>query len=139
MAVDYFSISWTKQYVYIFAPFGTLSMVLRKIVENEVEALVVAPLWTTQSWWPQVAHLIVDFPIRLPPTSKILYQPNNPERTRPLHELKLGTFLVSAKFCKAEEFRESLLTSSFKHGDNLQRNNMNVTLESGSSFMFLGN
>ena len=63
VAVDAFSISWTKQYVYIFAPFSSLSMALRKIMEVEVEALVVAPLWTTQSWWPQLAHLIVDFPI----------------------------------------------------------------------------
>ena len=107
MAVDAFSTSWTKQYVYIFAPLSTLSMVLRKIVEDEAEALVVAPLWTTQSWWPQLAHLIVDFPIRLSPTSKILYQPNNPERTHPLQKLKLGAFRVSGKFCKAEKFRES--------------------------------
>ena len=38
MAEDTVLISWTKQYVYIFAPFGTLSMVLRKIVEDEAEA-----------------------------------------------------------------------------------------------------
>ena len=38
MVVDAFSISWTKQYVYIFAPFNTLSMVLWKIVEEEAEA-----------------------------------------------------------------------------------------------------
>ena len=42
MAVDAFSISWTKQYVYIFAPFSTLSMVLRKIVEDEAKALILA-------------------------------------------------------------------------------------------------
>ena len=54
MAVDTFSISWTKQYVYIFAPFSTFSMVLQKIVEDKTEALVVAPLWTTRSWWPQL-------------------------------------------------------------------------------------
>ena len=74
MAVNAFSISWTKHYVYIFAPFSTLSMVLLKIVEDVAEALVVAPFWTTQSWLPQLAHLIVDFPIKLPPTCKILYQ-----------------------------------------------------------------
>ena len=45
-----------------------------KIVEDEAEALVVAPLWTIQSWWPQLAHLIVDFYRKLPPTRKILYQ-----------------------------------------------------------------
>ena len=49
IGVDVFSISWTKQYVYICAPTSTLSMVLRKIVEDKAETLVVAPLWTTQS------------------------------------------------------------------------------------------
>ena len=114
-------------------------MILRKIVEDEAEASVVAPLWTTQSRWPQLANLIVDFPIKLPTISKILYQPSIPKRTHLLQKLKLGAFRVSGKLCKAEEFRECLPTSSFKHGDNLQRNNMNATLESGSGFRFLGN
>ena len=100
MAVDAFLISRTKQYVYIFAPFSTISMVSRKIVEDEAEALIVAPLWTTQSLWPQLAHLIVDYPIKLSPTRKILYQPNNPEKTHPLQKLKLGAFRVSGKFAR---------------------------------------
>ena len=45
-------------------------------MEEEVDVLVVALLWITQSWWPQLAHLIIDFSIKLPPTRKILYQPN---------------------------------------------------------------
>ena len=61
-----------------------------------------------------------------------------PERTRPLQKLKLGAFRVSGKLCKAEEFRESLWTSSSKHVDYLLRNNMKATLESGSSFQVLG-
>ena len=52
-AMDAFSISWTsKQYVYIFALFSNLRMVLQKIVEDKMESLVVAPLLITQSWWP---------------------------------------------------------------------------------------
>ena len=47
VAVDAFSIYWTKQSVYSFVPFSTLSMVLLKIVEDEAEAVVVAPLRTT--------------------------------------------------------------------------------------------
>ena len=61
MVVDALSISWVKPYVYIFALYITLSMVIWKIVEDETEALVVDPLWITQSWWPQQAHLIVDW------------------------------------------------------------------------------
>ena len=79
MVVDASSISWTKQYIDIFAPFSTLSMVLWKIVEDDAEILVIAHLWTTQNWWPQLAHLIVDFPIKLPPSRKILYQSIHPE------------------------------------------------------------
>ena len=113
-------------------------MVLWKIAEDEAEALLVASLWITQNWWPQLAHQIVDFPIKLLPTRKILYQPNYPERTHPFQKLRLWVFHVSGKFNKAEEFTESLSTSIFKHGDNLQRNNMSATLESGSIFQVFG-
>ena len=67
MTVDAFSIAWTKQYVYIFAPFSTICVVLRKIVEDEAEALVVARLWTKVSngakirnRYNQVPHLTQD-------------------------------------------------------------------------------
>ena len=85
--------------------------------------------------WPQLAHLIMDFPIKLPPSHKILYQPENPERTHPKQKMRLGEFRLSGK---AEEFRESLPTSPFKPGDNLQSGNMSATLESGSSLYVLG-
>ena len=80
----------------------------------------------------------MDFPIKLPPTRKILYQSNNQERMHLLQKLRLGAFQVSVKFYKAEEFTESLSTSIFKYRDNLQRNNMSATLESGSSFQVIG-
>ena len=44
-AVDAFSVSWSDHFIYIFAPFSTLNMVLRKIVEDETKALVIASLW----------------------------------------------------------------------------------------------
>ena len=137
-AVDAFSISWNNCYVYIFAPFSTLNVVFRKIVEDETEALVIAPLWNTQSWWPQLAQLLVDFPIKLPPAQKILYQPNNPDRVHPLQKLRLGVFRLSGKFYKTEEFRANLPNSSYKHGDNLLKNSMSATSINGSSFQILG-
>ena len=61
MAVDAFSISWTKQYVYIFAPFSTLSIVFRKIVEDEAEALVVVSKGAKiRNRYNQVPHLTQD-------------------------------------------------------------------------------
>lgn len=138
VAIDAFSTSWANKYVYIFAPFSTLNMVLRKIVEEEVEAIVVAPLWNTQSWWPQLAHLLVDHPVMLPPAHKILYQPNNPTKIHPLRKMTLGAFRLSGKVYKAEEFRESLQSSSSSLGDDPLKSSMNATLTSGSSFQILG-
>ena len=106
-------------------------------MEDKAEAFVVAPLWTIQSWLPQLAHMIVDLCIKLPPTRKILYQPNNQERTHTLQILKL-VYCASGKFGMPEEFKESQLTSSLKLGDTLKRINMNATLESGSSVLVLG-
>ena len=62
-------------------------------MEDQGEAVVVASLWITQSWWLQLAHLIVYSPIKFSPTRKILYQPNNPLRAHPLQKLWLGAFL----------------------------------------------
>ena len=84
VAGDAFSISWSNHFVYIFAPFSTLNIVLREIVEDETGALAIAPLWITQSWWPQLEHLIVDYQVRLPSARTILYQPNNPTKIHPL-------------------------------------------------------
>ena len=46
-----------------------------------------------------------------------------PRKNSPTTETEAQEFRLSGKFCKAEEFKESLLTTSFKHGDNQQRNN----------------
>ena len=34
-----------------------------------------SPIMKSQSWWPQLAHLSMDFPIKFPPACKLLYQP----------------------------------------------------------------
>ncbi len=69
VAVDAFSISWSNMTSYIFAPFSTLGMVLRKIVEDTADAVVVAPIWTTQTWWPSLLALLHDRPRILPDPS----------------------------------------------------------------------
>ena len=52
-AVDAFSISWTNLKTYIFCPFG----VLCKIERDNAEAILVAPIWPTQTWFPKLLHL----------------------------------------------------------------------------------
>lgn len=49
---DAFTFAWTDMYVYCFPPFRILPRVIRKIQADRANALVVAPLWTGQPWFP---------------------------------------------------------------------------------------
>ena len=49
--IDVMSISWENQFVYSFPPFSMIWPVLNKISLESIKALVIAPLWPTQSWF----------------------------------------------------------------------------------------
>lgn len=64
---DAFSFSWKELSPYIFAPFSLIDRVLNKIIEDEVsQALLVVPHWVSQTWFPVLLSLCIDFPIRIP-------------------------------------------------------------------------
>ena len=45
MAVDTLSILWQKHLLYMFLPVGMINLYLDKIMDEKVDALMVAPLW----------------------------------------------------------------------------------------------
>ena len=59
-AIDAFSISWAGKLCYIFPPFSLMGRVLRKIVDDDAEAIILAPLWTTQYWFSMLLSLLID-------------------------------------------------------------------------------
>lgn len=52
MAINAFSLNWTDYYSYIFGPFSTDGAILQKKEEEKADAVMVEPLFTTQSWFP---------------------------------------------------------------------------------------
>lgn len=56
IAVDAFTIRWTKSF-YAFPPFCLLPRVINKILEDNAEGIVVAPLWMAQPWYPLFLNL----------------------------------------------------------------------------------
>lgn len=137
IAVDAFSMSWSNSYFYVFAPFSLTRMILRKIVEDEAEAVLVAPIWPTQSWWPSLLQLLVGHPVQLPKTQDILYLPNQPEKKHPLGKLKLGVFPLSGKFWKVNKFRQSLSSSYYSRGEVPPKTSMKLTSKNGLNFQVL--
>jgi len=52
--------SWSNMSCYAFLPFSLLPRVLAKILND------LAPVWSTQSWYPFLLQLLIDQPITVP-------------------------------------------------------------------------
>lgn len=72
IAVDAFTVSWTDLAFYAFPPFSLILKVLRKIVVDEAEGIVVVPFWPTQPWFPQYKSLSITPLIQLGPQPNLL-------------------------------------------------------------------
>lgn len=49
--IDAFTISWKKLYFYAFPPFALLLRVIRKIIDDQAEGVLLVPYWPTQVWY----------------------------------------------------------------------------------------
>lgn len=91
-AIDAFSLSWAGLYFYVFSPFILILKVLRKIVMDKAEGIVVVPWWPAQPWFPLFNRLIIDQPIQFQPDIHMLSSP-----FRDIHPTWNRIFLVAAK------------------------------------------
>ena len=66
VAVNAFTLNWSNNLMWIFPPFSLLTKVLQKLREDGGEAIVIAPVWKTQPWWPRLGQMLVHQPLLLP-------------------------------------------------------------------------
>jgi len=74
-AVDAFSLHWGDFYFYAFPPFILILKVLRKIISDEAEGVVVVPWWPAQPWFPLFNRIRVSRPICFKPNINMLSSP----------------------------------------------------------------
>ena len=104
MAVDAFSISWANLKCYAFPPFSLLTKVLAKIRNDKALVLLIAPVWTTQNWYPLLLQLAVEQPIILPQKDNLLTLPHTQE-LHPLRDsLRLAAWILSGDRLQTEAF-----------------------------------
>ena len=84
--------TWTNELFFIFPPFSLLPRILQKVEEEGAEAILIAPLWPTQSWWPSLLRLIVGQSFKMPHPERILYLPHKEGKQHPLKRMSLGCF-----------------------------------------------
>ena len=130
-AVDAFSINWGNTYSYAFPPFSLLNRVLNKLRRDQADGLVIAPYWTTASWFPVLVDMLTSPPVLLPQGSRVLRLPHN-NAVHPLHrQLQLMACNLSGKPSKQKEFVDRCSTSYGRPGDQQLRHNMPLISQDG--------
>jgi len=111
-AIDAFQQEWENMLPYAFPPFSLIGRVLRKLNNHtSTDMIMIAPVWTTQPWYPLLLEMSMENPIILPRRENLLLNPKG--ETHPnAGKLQLAAWKVSSRDSKRREFRRRLLTSS---------------------------
>ena len=118
LAVDALSISWRNHRPYMFPPFSLITRCLEKIDQEEVDTILIAPVWQSQVWFPRVLESLMDDPILLLETHNIVTDIDN--NTHPLASqghLPLAAWPISGRHSAQEAYWRELLQSSTNHGE----------------------
>ena len=84
-AVDAFSLNWNDfNFVYLFPPFSLLGKVVFKLQQDRARAILIAPKWLTQTWYPRLLQLVSGTPLQLPRRKTLLRLPSQPGVQHPL-------------------------------------------------------
>ncbi len=133
MAVDAFTVKWNGKFCYLFPPFSLLNRSLQKMVVEEVQTLVlIAPIWPTQVWFPQILHHVCQQSYILP--SNCIQHPRNTEKQHQVKKLRLAAFVLSGNRCRIEDYQMSLSTSSANLGESRLVSNMGHISKDGCVF-----
>ena len=136
--VDAFSFSWSDSFVYIFPPFSLLNRCLQKLEKDQTLALLVAPIWPTQVWWPRLLRLLVATPLMLPQNKDLLMLPHSGAQHPLRNQMRMMACLLSSNLLKQEEYRSQLSDCSWRLGEEVPRNSTRGISKSGQHFVSKG-
>ena len=106
--------NWNMGLQHAFPSFSMISRVLLRIRQECVPLLIlIAPVWSTQSWYPKLLNLCVKEPVLLPQGKEIAISPKSIVHSLMVENSSTITArLVSRKLFLVTEFQETLLTLS---------------------------
>jgi len=113
LAVDALSIPWTKCFPYMFPPFTLILRCLNKIHREQVSAVIVAPAWSNQLWFPQLLSSLADYLILFPALPEIVNSPGDSHHSLAVQgHLPLAACPVPGEKVALEAFLNKLSMSS---------------------------
>ena len=107
MAIDAFTLDWSNHFLYAFLPLSILPQFLQKLELDQAQAILIAPNWPTQPWYPRLTRLFIWKPLFLPRHTSNFHLPFTPEQCHPLGSpLCLMACLLSGNPSRKEEFHK---------------------------------
>lgn len=120
MATDAFTIDWSGLNAYANPPWNIVGRVLAQAKQQIADLVLIAPVWKTQTWYPVLLEMCMDFP-RIIPESHDLIQPTHP-LAMPDVIPQLAVWSISGNSTKCRNFRRKLQSScSHPGGRNPQK------------------
>ena len=114
---DAFLATW-RDGSYAFPPFCLIGNCLAKVMKDQVEITLIAPMWQGQHWYPTLLTMLTKAPIMLPQTMTLVTSPTG--QTHPMlpnNRLMLAAWRVSGKTNETWAFHQNLRTSAQKGGE----------------------
>lgn len=72
VAVDAFTVDWSRWFFYAFPPFAIILRVLRKLKDDRARGIVIVPYWPAQVWFPVFTAMLDCEPIYFKPNVNLL-------------------------------------------------------------------
>ena len=122
--------SFPNELFYAYPPINCIERFLQKVELELMEGIVVVPCWSTQSFLPSLAKLLVDFPICLRWRPQLISHPQVDQH--PLGKrLRLIACHISNKASQTKVFRRKLYKLCVPDGPKVPTNNITPILKSG--------
>jgi hypothetical protein len=134
-SVDAFSVNWGVENFYAFPPFCLISKCLQKIFTEQATGLLIVPYWPTQPWFARCVQMLVDIPVILTRSKRLLIQPGTGECHPMCSKLFLVCCRLSGISSVVKVFQQQLATSSSVPGDGLLFNSTAQVCHGGFSFV----
>ena len=128
-AVDALGQKWSTLHPYAIHPTGSS---IAKKRDRVHQAVVIAPTWPNQHWYPLLLETMSDLPLIVPQTPHLLMNPAGEPNPliQQVHQ-HLAAWRVSGQASPREAFLRQLWTSSRRHGDQAQKRLTTVSGDSG--------
>ena len=134
ISTNAFLVPWNNCNSYAFPPFSIINRVLQKVEAEKAELILVAPIWPTQTWYPKILKLCVDYPRKLHVSSnvRLLRLPQKLKKRHPLlPRMRMAVFKLSGDPSVVREFRQKQWKLCSRPGGHPLKNNIGHISSSG--------